>query len=84
MTIAQRLWRFLFPPSRWQGCHAPTAYERLADYERRLGEHKAAQWIRNERIAQVFDSRTSESVRRKFTPKLPSDNVVSIRRKKGE
>ncbi len=84
MTIAQRLWRFLFPPSRWQGCHAPTDYERLADYERRLGEHKAAQWMRNERIAQVFDARTAEGVRQPFTPKLPSDNVVSIRKRRGK
>ena len=76
-----RLLRFLFPPSRWQGCHAPTDYERLADYEIRLGKHKAAQWLRNERIAQAFDARTSESVRPKYEPKLPDGNVLKFRRK---
>lgn len=73
-----RLLRFLFPPSRWSGCHAPTDYERLAAYEKRLGEYKAAQWLRNERIAQTFDARTSQSVRPKFTPKLPNDNVLKF------
>jgi hypothetical protein len=74
-----RFLRFLFaPPSRWNGCHQPTDYERLAAYERRLGEHKANQWLRNERIAQAFDARTSESVRAPFQPKLPNDNVVQF------
>jgi hypothetical protein len=77
-----RFLRFLLaPPSRWSGCHQPTDYERLAAYERRLGEHKAAQWLRNERVAQAFDARTSESVRPKFTPKLPDENVLPFRRK---
>lgn len=75
----KRLLRFLFPPSQWEGCHAPTAYERMALYERRLGEHKAQQWMRNERIAQVFDQRAT--VRQKFTPKLPDENVLPFRRK---
>ncbi len=56
-------------------------YERMAAYERRLGEHKASQWMRNERVAQAFDARTSESVRPKITPKLPEENVLPFRRK---
>ncbi len=71
----------LCPPSRWSGCHAPTDYERMAAYERRLGEHKASKWMRNERVAQAFDARTSESVRPKITPKLPEENVLPFRRK---
>jgi hypothetical protein len=71
--------RLLFPPSRWQGCHAPTEYERMAAYERRLGEHKASQWMRNERVAQAFDARAA--VQPKVTPKLPSDNVLKFKRK---
>lgn len=74
--------RALFaPPSRWRGCHAPSQYERLAEYERRLGEYKAQVWLRNERVAQAFDARTSQSVRPKFTPMLPDGNVVQFRRK---
>jgi hypothetical protein len=83
MSLLTRLSRFLFPPSRWQGCHAPTEYERLAAYERRLGEHKAQQWIRNERIAQVFDSATAQRVRPKFNPKLPDENVLPFRKARG-
>jgi hypothetical protein len=78
--MIRRLLRFLFPPSPWKGCHAPTAYERMAAYERRLGEHKAQNWMRNERIAQVFDSRAT--VQAKVAPKLPADNVVKMRRRK--
>jgi len=39
----------------------------------------AAQWMRNERIAQAFDSRAT--VRPKFVPKLPDGNVLQFRRK---
>jgi hypothetical protein len=79
--ILHAIRKLFFPVSRWSQCHAPTDYERLAAYERRLGEHKAQQWLRNERIAQVFDSRTASSVRPKFSPKLPDGNVLQFRRK---
>jgi hypothetical protein len=79
MTLWQRFNRFLFPPSKWSGCDQPSDYDRLAAYEIRLGQHKAKQWLRNQRIAQVFDSRAT--VQPKVTPKLPSDNVLKFRRK---
>lgn len=78
----RKLLRFLFPPSRWNGCHAPTDYERLASYERRLGEHKAQQWMRNERVSQAFDYVAATRVRPKFKPKLPDENILQFRRKK--
>jgi hypothetical protein len=79
MTLWQRFNRFLFPPSKWSGCDAPSDYDRLAAYEIRLGQHKAKQWLRNQRIAQVFDSRAT--VQPKVTPKLPNDNVLKFKRK---
>jgi len=81
MKLLQRLSWLFFPPSRWQGCHTPTDYERLATYERRLGEYKAQQWLRNERIAQVFDQATASRVKSAFTPKLPDENILPFRRK---
>lgn len=70
----------LFPPSPWRQCHVPTNGERLAQYERRLGEHRAQQRLRDERMAQAIDARAI--VRPVVTPKLPADNVVNIRKRK--
>lgn len=78
--ILRFLKNLFLPPSRWQGCHAPTDYERMASYERRLGEYKAQQWMRNQRLAQAFDARATVQV--KVSPKLPSDNVIRLRRRK--
>ena len=75
------LFQFLLHPTKMAEYTPPTDYERLASYERRLGEYKAQQWLRNGRIAQVFDARTAEKVRQPFYPRLPQDNVVQLRRK---
>lgn len=80
MNIVKRILRFLFPPSRWQGCHRPSDAQRLAAYEVRMGEHRAQQRLRAERIAQQLDA--VAIVRTKVTPRLPADNVVQIRRRK--
>jgi len=78
--MLKRLLTFLFPPSRWTGCDPPTRAQRLANYELRLGQHRAEQRMRAERVDQLFDERAS--VQPKVTPKLPRDNVVAIRRRK--
>lgn len=81
MNIFFRLLHFLFPPSRMAGCTPPTKAERLALYERRLGEHRAQERLRDARIEQLCDERAI--VRPKITPKLPEDRkVVSISRKR--
>lgn len=80
MNIIARIWRVFFPPSRWQYCQPLSEAERKAYYEIRLGQHKAAERMRQARVAQVFDDRAT--VRAKIQPNLPKDNVVQIRRKR--
>jgi hypothetical protein len=72
--------RWLFPPSRWSRCHEPMPWERLANYERRLGEFKAMQRMQDAERQQRFDAKAI--VRPSIKPKLPTDNVVSIKRKR--
>jgi hypothetical protein len=72
-----RLLRFLFPPHRMAGCTPLRDEERLAEYERRLGEHKAQRRLREARVSQLLDEKTV--IRPKITPKLPADrNVVQF------
>lgn len=63
----------LIAPSRWRRCHAPTQAERVAQYELRLGQHRAALALRKATTAQVFDLATARSVRPKIAPRLPAD-----------
>jgi hypothetical protein len=86
MSIRSRFFNFLFPPSPWRGCHAPTEYQRMADYERRVVkywldfyEQRAKEWERLEGVAQSFDARAT--VRPAFRPRLPQDrNVLPFHR----
>lgn len=69
------------PPPRMAGCTPQTESERLALWERRLGEERAQRRLRDARVAQLIDERAI--VRVKVTPKLPDEqNVVPIRRRK--
>lgn len=70
----------LFPPSRWRQCKAPTNAERLAQFKRRMGEHNAQQCLLAESRAQAFDARAI--VRPVVNPKLPSDNIIQIRKRR--
>ena len=79
--IRRFLSALFFPAPRMAGCTPPTEADRLAAYERRLGEHKAQERLRQARALQVFDDRAT--VRPKISPKLPQDRkVVPIRRKR--
>lgn len=67
--------RALFlPRPGMAGCTPPTEAERLAAYERRLGEHKALERLRQARVAQLLDERAA--VRPVIRPKLPEDRKV--------
>lgn len=77
-----RIWKLLFPPSRWNRCQPMTEHERLAMYEIRVGQHRADQRMRAARVAQTIDEYTSSTVRPYIAPKLPVENVVQIRRRK--
>lgn len=68
MSALQRLVNFLFPKP-WQQCTPPTEEERLAQWERRLGEWRAQQRLRAARVARDFDARAG--VRLYFSPRLP-------------
>lgn len=73
--------RALFaPPSRWRHCRQPTAAERAAQWELRLGQHKAAERLKQAARAQALDAR--HIVRPTVTPNLPADNVIRMRKRK--
>lgn len=82
MGILTKLWRVFFPPNKWNRCHEPMPWERLANYELRLGEHRASQRMQEAQRGQRFDELTSTRVRPAIKPKLPADNVVPIKRKR--
>ena len=62
----------LAPRSRWAQCTPPTEAERLAQYERRLGEHRARQRLRAAAIAHVIDHRCAARVAPRAQPRLPA------------
>lgn len=68
------IWRFLFPPSRWAKCKPQTPAERLAQWEVRRGQDRAEQRLREARMAQAFDYRSTLNLAIK--PKLPADRKV--------
>jgi hypothetical protein len=80
MSFAKSIWRFLFPPSRMQGCTPQSKAQRLAEYEIRMGQHRADERLRAERVDQLFDQRAT--VQPKINPQLPAENVVQMRRRK--
>lgn len=82
MTMLTRIWRVFFPPSKWSKCHEPMPWERAAQYEIRLGRHKAELRMQEAQRTQRFDALTSARVRPAIKPKLPADNVVPIKRRK--
>lgn len=48
---------FIFPPSPWRGCHVLQNYERLAQWEVRLGQHKEKKRMQLMRVRQKQDMR---------------------------
>jgi len=68
MSAARALSKF-FMPRPWAGCTPPAAAERLAEWERRRGEHRAQQRLREARVAQAFDELAG--VRPAISPRLP-------------
>ena len=65
--------RSLFRPrDPWADCTPPTDAERLALYERRLGEHRARQRLRAAAIQHVVDQHTAARVRPRIQPRLPA------------
>jgi len=72
MRLWERVLRFLVN-DRWEGCHVPTPGKRKAAYERRLGEHKAAEALRKERLGQAFDLMASQRLTTPKTIRLPQD-----------
>ena len=62
----------LKPRDPWAGCTPPTDAERLAQYERRLGEHRARQRLRAAAIQHVVDQHAAARVRPRSQPRLPA------------
>jgi hypothetical protein len=71
--LVRRVRNFLFP-NRWSGCNEPLPEERLATWERRLGEHRAQQRLRQARVHRDIDARAARSptVRVGQRPRLPA------------
>lgn len=65
---------------RSAGTRVPTPAERAAQWEVRLGQHRAEQRLAAEARAQAFDAR--HIVRPVVSPRLPADNVIQIRKRK--
>ena len=80
MKLLIKLLHVFFPPSRWNKCGEPTPWGRAARYERKLGEYRAEQVLKKAMLDQRIDAFTSTRVRPATNPKLPKDNVVSIKR----
>lgn len=68
--MLHKLWRFFFPPDQWASCEPPSEAQRLAQWELRLGQHRAAERLRAERVQRVMDMRAT--VRVKYNPNLPA------------
>ena len=60
------------PRNPWAHCTPPTEAERLAQYERRLGEHRARQRLRAAAIAHVIDHHSAARVAPRVQPRLPA------------
>lgn len=71
------LW-YAVKPRRRANDRPQTPVERLAQWDRRMGVYRAEERLRAHRAMIDFDARAS--VQPKFTPKLPKDNVVQLRR----
>lgn len=57
-------------PDRMKGCKPLTEEERLAEWERRRGEHLAQERLRQARVHRDFDARAT--VQRRIKPRLPA------------
>lgn len=69
-----RILKFLVN-DRWERCHAPSDAERKALYYRRLGEYKAQEELRKERIGQAFDFMASKRLHTK-PGRVPLPGVI--------
>lgn len=68
-TLLQSLIR---PRNPWAQCTPPTEAERLAQYERRLGEHRARQRLRDAAVRHVIDQHSAQRVQTRIVPRLPA------------
>lgn len=60
------------PRDAWAACTPPTEAERLAAYERRLGEHRARQRLRDAAVCHVIDQHCAQRVQIRIVPRLPA------------
>jgi hypothetical protein len=60
------------PRDGWAQCTPPTDAQRLAAYERRLGEHRARMRLRAAAVQHVIDQHTADRVRPRIVPRLPA------------
>lgn len=60
------------PRNPWAQCTPLTPAERLADYELRLGQHRARQRLRAAAMQHVVDQHTAARVRARIQPRLPA------------
>lgn len=60
--------RFLFPDP-WAHTRALDKWEREAEWQRRMGEHRAKEALRKRRVQGDFDARATVAL--KVVPKLP-------------
>lgn len=56
----------------WAQCTPATPAERLAQYEIRLGQHRARQRLRAAAIQHVVDQHAAARVRPRIQPRLPA------------
>ena len=64
--------RLLTSRDPWAQCTPPSPAERLAHYERRLGEHRARQRLRAAAVQHVVDQHAAARVRPRVSPRLPA------------
>lgn len=60
------------PRDAWAACTPPSDAERLAAYERRLGEHRSRQRLRDAAVRHVIDQHSAQRVQTRIVPRLPA------------
>jgi len=79
VNFFKRLSRWL-DGDRWRQCNVPTPGERKAEWQRRLGEAKAEEELRKERLGQAFDLMASRKLATPKTNRLPGSKKPKLLR----
>lgn len=63
MSTLRSILKALVPPARMSGCNPLSPAERLAQWERRRGEHLARKALQRARVRAYLDRRLARSIR---------------------